>query len=477
LLEMLEYLDIFAWLVAMIAAIVGGVGMMNTMLMSVQERTREIGVLRAVGWGPRRVLNLIMGEALLLSLVGGIMGVGLGTLLLGMAARTPMLEGLARSEVPPDLVAQGMTMALILGLVGGIYPAWRASRLPPVEALSYDGGASSRQQVVPVRFGGMPLRSLSRQRTRTLLTLVGLGIAVLGIMLMSSVSEGAIYTFNNMFGSGAEITAVERDQPDTTLSVIEERVLRRVEALPNVEYVTGVVMNVVSTSRTPFLVVTGRSHTDPVVQSYRLREGRLFRSSRECLLGWKAAQDLHRGIGDGLEILGSRFRIVGIIETGNTFEDNGVVIPLRQAQRLLNKPNQVMVMEIKLVDPSETDAMIEKLSAEYPGLIFSKSSEFTESLPDFEMLNQWIIGIFAMTVVVASVALMNTMIMTVHERTREIGVLRAVGWRSRMVLHQILLEGLLLTALSAIVGVLLTVAVVGGLHLASQFIPSLSLYA
>lgn len=477
LLEMLEYLDIFAWLVAVLAAMVGGVGMMNTMLMSVQERTREIGVLRAVGWGPGRVLRMIVGEALLLSLAGGVLGLGVGIVLTYLAAQTPVLQGFTRAQVPPELLLQAMTAALILGLVGGLYPAWRASRLLPVEALSYDGSVSSHRRPIRLRFGGMALRSLARQRARTLLTLLGLGIAVLGMMLMSSLSEGAVRTFGSMFGAGTEITAAERDQPDTSLSVIEERVLRRVEALPEVEYVTGVIMTAVSTPRNPFLVVTGRAHTDPAVARYRLRDGRIFRSSRECIIGWKASEDLQRGVGDSIDMLGTRFRIVGVIETGNTFEDNGVIIPLREAQRLLNKQGQVMIMQIKLVDPSRTDALLERLTAEYPGLVFSRSSEFTESLPDFQMLNRWIAGIFAITALVGSVALMNTMVMTVHERTREIGVLRAVGWRSRMVLRQILLEGLLLTGLSAAVGLLLTGAVVVGLRLAAGSVPAVRLYA
>jgi len=477
LLEMLEYLDIFAWLVAIVAAMVGGVGMMNTMLMSVQERTREIGVLRAVGWSPGRVLRLIVGEALLLSLTGGVLGVAMGALLTYLAALTPALEGFTKAGVPPDLIMQGMTAALILGLVGGLYPAWRASRLMPVEALSYDGGASARQRAVQIRFGGMALRSLSRQRTRTLLTLLGLGIAVLGMMLMSSISEGTIKIFTRMFGTGTEITAAERDQPDTSLSVIEERVLRRVEALPEVEYVTGAIMSVVSVPRAPFLVVTGRAHTDPAVKRFPLKEGRVFRSSRECLIGWKAAEDMHRDVGDSIEMLGSRFRIVGIIETGNTFEDNGVVIPLREAQRLLNKPGQVMIMQIKLVDPSQTEELLERLTAEYPDLVFSRSSEFTEALPDMQMMDQWITAVFAMMALVGSVALMNTMVMAVHERTREIGVLRAVGWRRRMVLRQILLEGLLLTSLSAGVGLALTIAMVVGLHALGESVPGVSLYA
>ena len=78
-----------AWGIAAIAIVIGGLGMMNTMVMSVFERTREVGVLRAVGWGKRRVLSMIMGEALVLSFLGGLLGILLGVGMIEAAARAP----------------------------------------------------------------------------------------------------------------------------------------------------------------------------------------------------------------------------------------------------------------------------------------------------------------------------------------------------------------------------------------------------
>jgi len=458
MLDMLELLDIYAWGVALVAAVVGGVGMMNTMLMSVFERTREIGVLRAVGWRRRHILRMILGESLLLALVGGGLGLGLGAGLTWLGARASVMTGFTRGSVPPRLALKAFVAALILGAIGGLYPAWRAARATPVEALSAEAGSPSRR-TSGIRRGGMVLKNLWRQRARTGLTVLGISIGVIAMVLIGSLGEGAIKSFNSMV-SDAEITAVEADQPDTSLSSIEERTLRRVEALPEVEYVSGVIFSVVSMHGGPPLMVTARARNDPYFRHHILREGHLIRRRRQCLLGWRAASQLDKGVGDRITMLGTTFTVVGIVETKSGLEDNGTIISLSEAQRLLKKPHQVMVMEVKLRNPRKTDAMLEKFSVCYPELLFSKSAEFTENLPDMEMMNQSIGAIFVMAAFVGSIALMNTMIMSVFERTREIGILRAIGWRKGMILRQILSESLLLTLVSAGASVLVSLFIV-----------------
>ena len=107
---------------------------MNIMLVSVTERTREIGVLMAVGASPRQILTQFLVEALSLSLLGGIIGVGLGLLVAGrLAARFdwPML-------VRPGIVALSLGFSGLVGVGFGLYPAHRASQLDPIEALRYE---------------------------------------------------------------------------------------------------------------------------------------------------------------------------------------------------------------------------------------------------------------------------------------------------------------------------------------------------
>ena len=126
------------WAIAFLALLVGGAGMTNTMVMSVFERTREIGVLRALGWRRGRVLWMILRESLALSLLGGVAGLVAGIAVGEMLSVIPLMTGFVQAHFSIGLFLQALGTALVLGAVGGVYPAWRASRMRPVEALRYE---------------------------------------------------------------------------------------------------------------------------------------------------------------------------------------------------------------------------------------------------------------------------------------------------------------------------------------------------
>ncbi len=133
----LSIIDTASWAISLLAIVIGGIGVINTMIMSVYERTREIGVLKAVGWKNRRILGMILGESIVLTLVAGIVGCVMGI----VAIQALMLLGMGGFLKPVynfDVFARGFAVALIVGLIGGFYPAYRASRLPPTEALRYE---------------------------------------------------------------------------------------------------------------------------------------------------------------------------------------------------------------------------------------------------------------------------------------------------------------------------------------------------
>jgi putative ABC transport system permease protein len=115
------------------------VGVINTMIMSVYERTREIGVLKAVGWRSRRILGMILGESIVLTLVAGTVGTVAGivgvTILLAYSAS---FGTMIHPVYSLDLFLRAYGVALLVGVIGGIYPAYRASKLAPTEALRYE---------------------------------------------------------------------------------------------------------------------------------------------------------------------------------------------------------------------------------------------------------------------------------------------------------------------------------------------------
>lgn len=457
--QLLEILEGMAMGVAGLAIVIGGIGMANTLFMSVFERTREIGLLRSLGWRRRRVLLLILGESLTLALLGGLAGAGLGVAAVFAISESNSLLGVFGSQFTPELFVQALVTTVVLGLVGGAYPAWWASRLLPVEALRYEGGGAHVTQALP---GGMTVRNLWRRRTRTALTLLGIGVSIAAIVALGAVTEGSAYLMTEMFrASQTDLFAIEAGV-DADFSAIDERVGSRIAARPEVDAVSGTIMTAANTDKMPMLIVFGYHPRSFAIRHFRIVEGEPLTGRRQAIVGRKAAEQMGLEVGDTLRLLKSNFRVVGLYETGISYEDIGVVIGLQEAQALVGKPRQVMYYAIKLRNPGQAEAVRDELNAAFPELDVALTAEIAESMSDFQVMQEMVGQISFLAIFIGGLGMLNTMLMSVLERTREIGVLRALGWRRRQVLGMILQESLVLGAVGGVCGILLGLGL-GGL--------------
>lgn len=242
---------------------------------------------------------------------------------------------------------------------------------------------------------------------------------------------------------------------DSDFSAIDERVGARIAARPDVKAVSGIIMSGVSTPENPMLLIFGYHPRELAIRHFRIQEGRSLEGSREAIVGRKLADEMGLQVGDTLRLMDSNFRVVGIFQTGLAYEDVAVVIGLREAQALLGKPRQVMMYGITLHDPRQAERVRDELEAVFPEVDFALSSDATEAMSDYAVLQEMVGQISFLAIFIGAVGMLNTMLMSVLERTREIGVLRAVGWRRRRVLGMILRESLVLGALGGICGILL----------------------
>lgn len=125
-----------SWGTSLLAVLVGVMGVMNTMLMTVFERKQEISVLLAIGWKRGRVIRMILWESALLGLLGGILGVALGIVGVKVMQATPAIRGMLEPDLGLGLMSGSVAIAVLVGVISGLYPAWRSSRLSPSEALN-----------------------------------------------------------------------------------------------------------------------------------------------------------------------------------------------------------------------------------------------------------------------------------------------------------------------------------------------------
>ncbi len=124
--------------VAIISLVVGGLSVINTMAMSVAERTREIGIKRAIGGSRGRIIRALVAEAGLIGLIGGLIGLGLGALVVVLANEAGRAGGTVLFDLTLETAIFAVGFSTILGMLAGIIPAWSAARLDPVAALRYE---------------------------------------------------------------------------------------------------------------------------------------------------------------------------------------------------------------------------------------------------------------------------------------------------------------------------------------------------
>ena len=438
-----------SWALAFLAIVIGSVTMVNTMVMNVFERTREIGTLRAVGWSSGRALRLVLAESVLLAFVGGVVGSLVGVVIALAMSRVPLLSFVGKG-VSLGLFVQGIGTAVVLGSLGGLYPAWRASRLMPVEALRYEAGAEVRggRWLPPV------MRSLWRRRTRSLLTIVGLTIAITAIITLGGVADGYIGTFTTMMTSTqADLIVRQANATSLSTSRLDESVAAKIRSVPGVQAVMGSLHYTAQTEKIPTLLVQGYNLNEFGIQHFRAIEGQGLSGDGQILLGRKGAAVLGLAVGDSLQLGGMSFQVQGLYETGVVLEDmNGAVVTLQDAQALADAPGKVTVFGVKLSNPADANLVRSDVAAAAPDLNVVKSSEFGESLTELQGISMLASAVWVLAVIVGGLGMMNTMLMSMLERTREVGTLRALGWPRGKVLWMLLKESLVLSLIGLVIG-------------------------
>lgn len=319
----------------------------------------------------------------------------------------------------------------------------------------------------------LALQSLGRRPLRTFLTALGIAVAVGSMVIFLSLGEGLRQVFSSQLGAAGPDIQVSFGDIDTAnpFSSIPELDLEYVERLRTqterygITEITPVVLVVRGgfdpTSTLVFQGLPTDVVPDEFVSGFRLVEGRWFTedesSAQLAVIGESAAERMRLGVGRELRLNPrSSFTIIGVAASDGGLVDNSVAVPLQALQQTIGVEDRVSILSLDLAEPGRAGEVAADLAEEYPELSFQTRADLLEVVEQGLRISDAVrLGISAIALLVGAIAVVNTLLMSVFERTREFAVLRAVGARPRFLLALVLGESILLSVAGAAAGLIL----------------------
>jgi putative ABC transport system permease protein len=300
------------------------------------------------------------------------------------------------------------------------------------------------------------LKNLARRKIRTTLSVLGIAIGVAAIIAFNAIGDGFKASLNQ-YGqaTGADLIVLTRDVPAAEYSRLTKAEVDWIAEHPRVKQLGDVTFYISKAEGLPALFLFGRRPDQLPIQRYRNADlrGRLVDRDDEIMLGYLAAENMGKQVGDRVTLFdGLRFEVVGIYKVGVPWENVGAVISSRVIQQKLRMGDAVQMGLVYLHDPKQRDTAIREIEERFPHLTAMKSEEVASNFENLEYIDWFVWVVSLVALLVGGLGVLNTMLMTVNERTREIGTLRAVGWSRMRVLRLILSEGTLISLVGGLIG-------------------------
>jgi putative ABC transport system permease protein len=307
-------------------------------------------------------------------------------------------------------------------------------------------------------FTGFAWKNLWRRRLRTLLTLGGIAMAIGAFVGLVGFSRSFEHEWLRMYlSSGTDIAVVQQTFLNTSM---DESAGIKLKALPVVAQATPMILNLMDLTPEINALAYGWKADSYEFDSLQLLSGHRLRDGQpEVMLGDLLAGNLHKNVGDTLEIQGSPFTVAGIYHGGSALEAGAVILPIDQMQQLGGLQGKVTAFHIRLRPPPSGEApdhYLKRAQAEIetalPGLRAVPAAERASNNQIVQLAHAAAWGTSSIALLIGILGIANTMAMSVFERTREIGILRALGWKRWRIMLLILTEAAVLGLAGGIIG-------------------------
>lgn len=306
-------------------------------------------------------------------------------------------------------------------------------------------------------------RNILGRPARTALTVAGLGVGIAAVMMLTGISRGFERAMSAIYEArGIDLIVVRAGISDQLSSNLDEKLGATIREVPGVAAVAPSLMDAVSFEEANLasVLANGWEPGSLLMKGLRILDGRPLREGdgRDVLLGRVLALNLGKKVGDAAAIAGEDFRVVGVYESDSLFENGGLVVPLRELQRMMGREGMVTGLVVAASPGADPKALGEAIEARVGGVAAVPARDYVQSNVQLRLARAMAGATTAVALALGSIGLLNTMAMAVFERTGEIGLLRALGWRRRRIITLLMGEAAAIGVLGAAAGWLLAVA-------------------
>jgi putative ABC transport system permease protein len=309
-------------------------------------------------------------------------------------------------------------------------------------------------------FSKVVVRGLTRRPVRTGLTLVGIAIGIGAVVALVGVARGFEKSWESGLKSRGTDIVVSTVGSALIPKAFNASVGDRIANLPHVAATCPILVEVMSVEDSPMMLVSAREWGGFTWQNLKLVSGRMPRDAAEpaVVLGQTAAEVLKKKIGDPIQIEIQELSVVGIVDGGGAMENGSVILSLPLLQEITGNQGRINIIDIH-VAPSTTEAeakqLCQKITELVPEARAMLASEHVRQSQGYRVIRAMSWGTSLLAVLVGVLGVMNTMLMTVFERTHEICVLLAIGWKRSRIVRMILWESALVGLIGGVLGVLI----------------------
>lgn len=308
-------------------------------------------------------------------------------------------------------------------------------------------------------FTGFAWKNLWRRRLRTLLTLCGITMGIGAFVALVGFSRAFEHEWLRLYtSSGTDIAVVQTNFLNSSLS---QSLRDKIIALPDVDKAVPMIFNLMDLTPDVNALAYGWLANSYELDSLTFVSGHRFHDGQpEVLLGDLLAVNLDKKVGDSLSIQGAAFQVVGIYHGGTALEAGAVILPLDQMQLIAGMQGKVTAFHVRLRPaPSGESAdqyvkhASQEIEAALPGAKAVPAAERAANNQIVDLAHSVAWGTSSIALLVGILGIANTMAMSVFERTHEIGILRALGWKGRHVILLILTEATALGIAGGFLGI------------------------